>query len=580
MQLITLFCVIQVKWQNSDICYSFPHRDPELMWRWLYALGREDMQPKNHHRVCSQHFTPSCFYAGLDRPCLRPDAVPTEFSGCRREGRNNDTKQRSAAASAVVKLAMSPNKSKKITPSTRQQQQQVQAKTQLTSSSSHQQDVARTSKGHGRTTRAAIKVQEKKACDHAAKQSKTRDAGTNTTLSLENDTPTAARASTSKGQPLPKKRLFQLQHDTKGQSKGQAKGSEDAGTSQPAPVNVEKPVVVNGSKSKDLESDNMSNCSDEPEEHHATDRIVNRDLESGEPGPETTATGALFLHTYCGERTESDEVVQLKKLLQIAKRRLALADQKMNRKLKAFNELLADNKELKFQLSLAQRSTQQQFSVSERLPQELLRDWHENAGRVPHARRYSPTTLRFAADLHACSRTAYEHVACWLPMPTLYLVRRHAAMSSSADSSQESGVGNATTTPHKKGEKTPVGPQTTTVPASRFASSVPRFRKLTAGFPSAVAKQSASTFPPVQSTVKLESAPVMQASHSAPAVFVINNATPPVMATPHEAVVIPEMATSAKEAAKLERTTLLETETQVGMETELHMEMQQKMETQ
>ncbi|KAH7944890.1 hypothetical protein HPB49_001596 [Dermacentor silvarum] len=396
------------------------------MWRWLYALGREDMQPKSHHRVCSQHFKPSCFYAGLDRPCLRPDAVPTEFSGCRRQGCNNDTKQRSAATSAVVKLAVSP--------------------------------------AHGRATRAATKVQEKKAVDQAAKQSKTKDAGTNTT-SLGEDVPAEAGASSSNGQPLPKKQLFQLRHEAKDQSTGQAKGSEDTGTSQPAPVDVEEPV--NGSKSKGLEPDNMSNCSGEPEECHAIDRTVNRDLESGEPGPETTAVGALFLHTYCGERTEPNEVVRLKKLLQIAKRHLALADRKMKRKSEAFNELLTANKELKFQLSLAQRPTQQQFSVSERLPQELLRDWHENAGRVPHARRYSPTTLRFAADLHACSRTAYEHVARWLPMPTLYLVRRHNAMSSSGDSSQESGVHTAVTAPRSKGETAPAGPQITTVPASR-----------------------------------------------------------------------------------------------------------------
>ncbi|XP_050034587.1 uncharacterized protein [Dermacentor andersoni] len=551
-------CKNRVKQKSGITFHMFP-KGAALREAWARAIRRDDWAPKDSDRLCSVHFKADCFDRTGQTVRLRAGSIPTSFPAAQ---------------------LLTTNKSKKITPSTRQQQQQVQAKTKLTSSSSQQQEVVRTSKGHARTTRAAIKVQEKKACDPVAKQSKTRDAGTNTTLSLENDVPTTARASTSKGQPLPKKRLFQLQHDAKGQSKGQAKGGEDAGTSQSEPVNVEKPVVVNGSESKDLESDNVSNCSDEPEEHHATDRIVNRDLESGEPGPETTATGALFLHTYCGERAEPEEVVQLKKLLQIAKRRLALADQKMNRKLKAFNELLAANKELKFQLSLAQRATQQQFSVSERLPQELLRDWHENAGRVPHARRYSPTTLRFAADLHACSRTAYEHVACWLPMPTLYLVRRHAAMSSSADGSQESGVGNATTTPHKKGETTPAGPQTTTVPASRFASSVPRFRKLTAGFPSAITKPSASTFPPVQSTVKLESAPVMQASHSAPAVFVINNATPPVMATPHEAAAIPEMATSAKEAAKSERTTLPETETQLGMETELHTEMQQEMETQ
>lgn len=75
----------------------------------------------------------------------------------------------------------------------------------------------------------------------------------------------------------------------------------------------------------------------------------------------------------------------------------------------------------------ASSSGGQRFSVSERLPQDLFRDWHENAGRVPHARRYSAPTLHFAAELHSCSRAAYEHVARWVPMPTLYVVRKNAA---------------------------------------------------------------------------------------------------------------------------------------------------------
>ncbi|XP_037572938.1 uncharacterized protein LOC119455598 isoform X2 [Dermacentor silvarum] len=542
-------CKNRVKQKSGITFHMFP-KGGGLREAWARAIRRDDWAPKDSDRLCSVHFKAECFDRTGQTVRLRAGSMPTLFPAAQ---------------------LLTTNKSKKITPSKRQHRCQVQAKAKLTSSSSHKQ------KAHGRATRAATKVQEKKAVDQAAKQSKTKDAGTNTT-SLGEDVPAEAGASSSNGQPLPKKQLFQLRHEAKDQSTGQAKGSEDTGTSQPAPVDVEEPV--NGSKSKGLEPDNMSNCSGEPEECHAIDRTVNRDLESGEPGPETTAVGALFLHTYCGERTEPNEVVRLKKLLQIAKRHLALADRKMKRKSEAFNELLTANKELKFQLSLAQRPTQQQFSVSERLPQELLRDWHENAGRVPHARRYSPTTLRFAADLHACSRTAYEHVARWLPMPTLYLVRRHNAMSSSGDSSQESGVHTAVTAPRSKGETAPAGPQITTVPASRFASSVPRIRKLAAGFPSAASKPNASTFPPVQSTAKLEKPPVMQASHNAPAVFVINNATPPAMATPPEAAVLPEMATSTKVATSSETTTLPETETQLSMDTEPDTETQPEVEAQ
>ncbi|KAH6931013.1 hypothetical protein HPB50_021324 [Hyalomma asiaticum] len=498
------------------------------------------MEPKSHHRICSQHFRKSCFYAGLDRPSLRPDAVPTEFSSCREKARNNATKNRSPVTPSVTSLP------------------------------------------HGRTTRAATKMQEKEVANQAAKQLKTKDTGTNMSSTLGKDAP--AQAASSEGQILPKKRLFQLRHETKGQSGGQAKVIEDAAsTSKPAPARTEQKnsAAINGSKDENPEQDNESNCSDEQEEHRAVDKTVNRNLDSGKPGPETTATGALFLHTYCGERTEPEaQEVQLRKLLQVARRRLAVAERTLKRKTVAFNELLAANKELKFELSMAQRPAQQQFSVSDRLPQELLRDWHENAGRVPHARRYSATTLRFAADLHACSRTAYEHVARWLPMPTLYLVRRHTAMSSSVDRSQDSGTVAASTTPSATRETTSAGPEDTNVPASRFASSVPRFRKSTSGFLLPSSKPSASTLPPAQCAAQLEKPPVMQASHSAPAVFVINNATPPDMATPLEAAVLPEMVSSTEVATSSEMNTLSNTEEQPVVDVEVEMDTHLDIETQ
>uniref|UniRef100_A0A131YZ07 THAP-type domain-containing protein n=1 Tax=Rhipicephalus appendiculatus TaxID=34631 RepID=A0A131YZ07_RHIAP len=534
--------------------HAFPTRDTEMLRRWLRAVGREDLQPKTHHRVCSQHFTASCFYAGLDRACLRPDAVPTEFSGCRDWARNTAAKNLSPALSPVVKSVVSTS--------------------------------------HGRATRATTKVQQ--AADQASKQLKTRSTGTNTTLSPKRNAPSPAREASSEGQPLPKKRLLHLRQEAKGQSETQAKGNKDASTSQPAHVEKPRLVAVNGSKGvEDPDLDNVSNCSDDTEQHSdAVEQTVNRDLDSGGPGPKTTAMAALFLHTYCGERIEPEEVVKLKLLLQVAKRRLAVAERKLKRKSEAYDELLNANKELKFELSLAQRPTQQHFSVSDRLPQELLRDWHENAGRVPHARRYSATTLRFAADLHACSRTAYEHVARWLPMPTLYLVRRHNAMSPPGDGSQESGGVVAATTPSRKGETTLAGPQDVTLPASRFASSVPRYRKLPSGFPSAASKPKASTLSPAQCTAKLEKAPVMQASHSAPTVFVIKNATPPEMATPPEATTLPETASSTEVATSSETTppeteaqphkdlqvateTLPGTKTQLDTETQLEDKMQE-----
>ncbi|KAL3229362.1 hypothetical protein MRX96_023669 [Rhipicephalus microplus] len=377
-------------------------------------------------------------------PCLRPEAVPTEFSGCRERVRNYTSTKLSATPSPVVETVPS-----------------------LT---------------HSRATRAATKVQQ--TANQAQKQLQRRITGPNTTSSPVNDAPTQARDASLEGQPLPKKRMFNLQ--------------QDASISQPAHFEKLNSVTSNGIKSEeDPDGDNISHVL----EIHAevVGQTVNRDLDSGEPGPETTATGALFLHTYCGGKKESEEVVKLKLLLQLAKRRLGVAEQKLKRKSEAYNKLLNTNKELKFELSLAQRPTQQQFSVSHRLPQELLRDWHENAGRVPHARRYSATTLRFAADLHACSRTAYEHVAQWLPMPTLYLVRRHTAMSSHC--SRESGGAAVVTAPSSQSETTAVGPRDNTLPASRFASSVPRYRKLISWIPAAASKSRTITDSPSVQTV-------------------------------------------------------------------------------
>ncbi|XP_037518042.2 uncharacterized protein LOC119394810 [Rhipicephalus sanguineus] len=543
--------------QNSGITFHVFPKVPAVREAWARAVNRQDgWTAKDSDRLCSVHFKPECFDKTGQTVRLRAGSMPTLFP--------------------TAQLY----KARKVKPNKRESQCRAQAKVKLTSSSSHQQEP------HGRATRAATKVQQ--AADQVARQLKTKIIGTNTSLSPRKDAPTQARAASSEGQPLPKKRLFNLRLEAKGQSESQAKSSKDASTSEPAHVEKPKMVTVNGSKSEgDPCWDNMSNRSNDLEEHaDAVEQTVNRDLDSGEPGPVTTATGALFLHTYCGERIEPEEVIKIKLLLQVAKRRLALVERKLKRKSEAYNELLDANKELKFELSLAQRPTQQQFSVSNQLPQELLRDWHENVGRVPHARRYSATTLRFAADLHACSRTAYEHVAHWLPMPTPYLVRRHSAMSSPGDGSQESGGVVAATTPSRKGENTSAGPRDTTVPASRFASSVPRFRKVASGFPSVASKPNSSTFSPAQCTVKSEKAPVMQASHSAPTVFVIKNATPPEMATLQEAATLPVTASSTEVATSSERTTQTETEAQpdkdfeLGTETQPGMKMQLDTETQ
>lgn len=357
--------------------HSFPHRDPALLSQWLRALGREDLEPKSHHRVCSRHFKPSCFYAGLDRPCLRPDAVPTDV------------------VCSSPKRPSAPAKGTSSVPA------------------------------HNIGTRAAAKRPV---------------AGVGGTV-LEKCAKVADEAPRTGQQPLPKKQLFQLRHEAsqlvaiqpkdKGGTASAAaeEGPDPSGTLQPKP-----------------DAPSKSASEPQPKEEHAqqtTNGIV----------------AALSLHSYCGV-SEDEQVTRLKNSLRLAKKKLIAAERKLKRKNDALAQLQATVDDLKAKLLPLERegassSGGQRFSVSERLPQDLFRDWHENAGRVPHARRYSAPTLHFAAELHSCSRAAYEHVARWVPMPTLYVVRKNAAAA------------------------TDMAAATGPLPAARFASSLPRKRNPT-----------------------------------------------------------------------------------------------------
>ena len=71
--------------------HAFPHRNPELMKKWLHNLSRKGYQPSFAAKLCSRHFTDACYkvnlyekYVGLSpgkksRRILRDDAVNTEF---------------------------------------------------------------------------------------------------------------------------------------------------------------------------------------------------------------------------------------------------------------------------------------------------------------------------------------------------------------------------------------------------------------------------------------------------------------------------------------------------------------------
>ncbi|XP_057568531.1 THAP domain-containing protein 8 isoform X2 [Hippopotamus amphibius kiboko] len=61
--------------------YKFPLKDGPRLQAWLRHMGREQWVPSCHQHLCSEHFVPSCFQWRWGVRYLRPDAVPSIFSG-------------------------------------------------------------------------------------------------------------------------------------------------------------------------------------------------------------------------------------------------------------------------------------------------------------------------------------------------------------------------------------------------------------------------------------------------------------------------------------------------------------------
>ncbi|XP_055992526.1 LOW QUALITY PROTEIN: THAP domain-containing protein 8 [Sorex fumeus] len=61
--------------------YQFPLKDGPRLQAWLRHMGRDYWVPSCHQHLCSEHFTPSCFQWCCGVRYLRPDAVPSIFSG-------------------------------------------------------------------------------------------------------------------------------------------------------------------------------------------------------------------------------------------------------------------------------------------------------------------------------------------------------------------------------------------------------------------------------------------------------------------------------------------------------------------
>ena len=88
-------CRSNYRGESYTPVFKFPTAPPELRHQWLRALHRVDIENLKHVYVCLLHFHPEdivtvdkIVLAGsiteklLERPKLRPNAVPTLLPGC------------------------------------------------------------------------------------------------------------------------------------------------------------------------------------------------------------------------------------------------------------------------------------------------------------------------------------------------------------------------------------------------------------------------------------------------------------------------------------------------------------------
>ena len=69
--------------------HRFPHRNPELLTKWVHNMKRSDISvktkqwvPNEHSLLCSKHFDESCFVVrpGKRGHRLTDGAIPTKFT--------------------------------------------------------------------------------------------------------------------------------------------------------------------------------------------------------------------------------------------------------------------------------------------------------------------------------------------------------------------------------------------------------------------------------------------------------------------------------------------------------------------
>lgn len=441
------------------------------------------MKPKIHHKICSKHFEKSCFFAGMDRPCLRPDAVPTLFSCTQAKAKPSVRKP-----PQISRARSSPDRGEKLNGTTAIDETQegssaIGCHSVLKSAVGARRNSTTSSKAcpegrallEGTEAQRNVTANEKLAAS-AKPPTESKIVNTKVATKIRMDSKQFLCLNATRGQSVTvpvRKITVRCELPVNGwlaacnnstvpkqlpvrnvKNEGAAIGNADLDNSvlsgrskrslvqkreaevsdcmplkkRPLQDTLRGTVAPQESLEKDSGMPYLDDASPASaslsrvlEESNGT---VNRLLDSGSSQFTTTAAEALFLHTYCGDETTSPHLSKVARELQDVKQKLYAADRRLRRRDLTIRQQRTTIDVLQRQVSLL-KHVSEEFRVSNCLPTDLIRDWHENASRVSRAHRYRPMTLEFASGLHACSPRAYRFLGEWLPMPSMQLVRKH-----------------------------------------------------------------------------------------------------------------------------------------------------------
>ena len=73
-------CTYRYKKGSGVSMHEFPHKNPQLLQKWVKAIRREKWFPNQSSVLCSTHFSDDYFVEGKKNTRLKKDAVPSIFN--------------------------------------------------------------------------------------------------------------------------------------------------------------------------------------------------------------------------------------------------------------------------------------------------------------------------------------------------------------------------------------------------------------------------------------------------------------------------------------------------------------------